>query len=351
MASGPKRHYCVMVLAFQPPLDPMLARLKEEIPKGEGWLYEPKWDGFRALVFAAGDSIEMFSRDRKPLGRYFPELLPALTAALPAGAIADGEIVITGGHGLEFDSLLQRIHPAASRIALLAEQTPASFVIFDLMGLGEDDLRSQPLATRREKLHGIFGKPQLPSTGRGTNVTLTPQTSDFDEASEWFIGLESLGLDGLIAKQAGAPYSPGERTMVKIKHRRTADCVVGGYRLSKSKDGVGSLLLGLYDDEGTLHLVGHTSSFKAAERRDLLQTLKPLEKETGFEGGRAPGGPSRWAAQKDQSWVPLDPVLVCEVSYEYMQGVRFRHATRLLRWRDDKGPRACTLDQVLVSRG
>jgi ATP-dependent DNA ligase len=238
-----------------------------------------------------------------------------------------------------------RIHPAASRVAKLAEEIPASFVVFDLLALGSDDLRTTPFEERRRKLEANF-TVQTPSKEPGSQVFLTPQTADPDEATIWFKGFEDLGLDGIVAKRADLHYVAGERVMLKIKHLRTADCVVGGYRLSKGGDGVGSLLLGLYDEDGTLHYIGHTSSFKAKERRELLEELKPLEGGSSFGSGRTPGGPSRWSGGKETEWVSLEPVLVCEVSYDHLQGDRFRHAARLLRWRQDKPPQECTFEQL-----
>jgi ATP-dependent DNA ligase len=335
-----------MNLPVGPPVSPMLAKLKPEIPRGEGWTYEPKWDGFRAIVFRDGDELHIGSRDGKPLERYFPELVEPLTKSLPERCVVDGEVVIAGPKGLEFETLLLRIHPAASRVKMLSVEHPASFVAFDLLALGDHDLTKEPLAARRAKLEEMLPEVKTNETPGSLQVLLTPSTADPEEASVWFQGLEALGLDGIVAKRDDSIYSPGERTMVKIKHQRTADCVVGGYRVHKSGDGVGSLLLGVYDDEGTLHYVGHTSSFKADERRELLQQLRELEGEGGFGSGRTPGGPSRWAQAKDQSWTPLQPVLVCEVAYDYMQGARFRHAARLLRWRQDREPQSCTFAQL-----
>jgi len=340
------RNHGVMALPFSPPLDVMLARLSKEIPAGEGWLYEPKWDGFRALVFRDSEEVHVQSRDRKPLERYFPELLPALQEALPQSCVVDGEVVVTTPKGLAFDLLQMRIHPAQSRVTMLSEQYPVSYVAFDLLALGSQDLRETELSERRQLLEDALGPAALPPQETRTSVVLSPQTADPAEAQEWFMGLEKVGLDGIIAKRAESLYLPGKRAMIKVKHQRTADCVVGGYRLSKTKDGVASLLLGLYDDEGTLHYIGHTSSFNAAERRRLLAELAPLEGGESFGGGRAPGGPSRWAPSMEKSWVSLEPVLVVEVTYDYLQGDRFRHATGLVRWRDDKEPRDCTFEQL-----
>ncbi len=336
-----------MALPLAPPLDPMLSKSQPEIPKGDGWIYEPKWDGFRAIVFKDGKDVHIASRDHKPLERYFPELPDALRETLPARCIVDGEVVIAREQGLDFDVLLQRIHPAESRIRKLAAETPASFVAFDILALATKDLTATPIEKRREALEKILGAGGTTADlGPGTQVIITPQTDDFDIASDWFVGFEDLGLDGIVAKRAGSPYTPGDRTMVKVKHLRDADCVVGGYRLSKKGDGVGSLLLGLYSDDGVLHYVGHTSSFKAPERRALLERLRELEGGESFGQGRTPGGPSRWSAGRDTSWVSLDPVLVCEVAYERLQSGRFRHSARFLRWRPDKPPAECTFEQL-----
>jgi ATP-dependent DNA ligase len=319
----------------------MLAKLQTDIPRGEGWLYEPKWDGFRAIVFRDGDAVRIDSRNGQTLDRYFPEVVEQLRAALPERCVVDGEIVIAGERGLDFGRLQQRIHPAASRITRLSVETPASFIAFDLLAIGDEDLRGGPGAERRARL--IAELRATPS------VAITPQTVDADEAAEWFTRYEGAGLDGVIAKQAAQPYVEGERLWVKVKHRRTVDCVVGGYRLAIAAGaGVASLLLGLYDGEGRLHLVGHTSSFKADERRALLEKLRPLEGGESFGGGRTPGGPSRWTqGKRDESWTAVSPVLVCEVSFDYMQGERFRHAARFHHWRTDKDPRDCTFDQLV----
>jgi ATP-dependent DNA ligase len=325
----------------------MLAKLEREIPRGDGWLYEPKWDGFRAIVFRDLDEVEIQSRDSRPLARYFPELVPALREAFPAGSIVDGEIVIAGPDGLEFDALQLRLHPAESRVRRLAAEIPASFVAFDLLAEGGADLRERRLAERRSRLAAMLGREaseHLPT--RTTAVLLTPQTGDADEAAGWFERLERIGLDGVVAKRADQRYVAGQRVMVKVKHQRTAECVVAGYRLSKSGDGVGSLLLGLYDEAGELRFVGHTSAFRAAERRELLERVRPLETRSSFSGERIPGMQSRWSAGRDLAFVPLEPTLVCEVTYDHMQGDRFRHATGFVRWRPDRDPRDCTFEQV-----
>lgn len=330
-----------MRLPVLPPVSPMLARLADALPEGEGWRYEPKWDGFRAIVFRDRAALELTSRNGQPLARYFPELVRALEEALPARCVVDGEIVVAGEGGLDFDALLQRVHPAASRIARLAKETPASFVAFDLLALGADDLRPLPFHARRAALERILGQ--------SPRVRLTPQTGALALARRWFQSFEGAGLDGVVAKRAEQPYVEGERVMVKVKHRRTADCVVGGYRRAK-RGGVGSLLLGLYDDAGTLDYVGHTSSFDAKTRAALGEKLAPLEGGTPFGEGRAPGGPSRWRRAESAEWVSLTPTLVCEVAFDHLQGPRFRHATRFLRWRPDKRPDECTFAQLAPAR-
>ena len=345
-----------MSLPFEPPLSPMLAKLQEKIPEDDGWLYEPKWDGFRAIVFRDDRGARVFSRDNKSLDRYFPELQPALLEALPEDTVVDGEVVLADEKGLDFDSLQLRIHPAASRVKMLSEQIPASFVAFDLLACRGKDLRDEPLSRRCSELHaalrhsdsidaGAAPRDVVAALRPGPRVVLTPNTDDAELCARWFEEWESIGLDGVIAKRLELGYMPGERVMVKVKHRRTADVVVGGYRLNKAGDGIGSLLLGLYD-EGELHYVGHTSSFKAAEKRELLGMLKRYEGGTSFGGGRAPGGPSRWSQGREANWVPLRPELVCEVSYDFLQGRRFRHAATFVRWRDDKRPEECLFDQL-----
>ncbi len=334
-------------LPFVPPLEHMLARLEPEIPAGDGWLYEPKWDGFRALVFYDGRDVYLQSRDLKPLSRYFPELADALAGLLPRPLVLDGEIVIATDHGLDFDALQLRLHPAESRIRLLASQTPASFVAFDLLADGPEDLRKWPFGERRQRLEArVRGLP--------SPLHLTPETRDRSRAQDWFARFEGAGLDGVVAKRLEQRYEPGVRGWVKVKHLRTVDCVVGGFRWAtgSAEASVGSLLLGLYDEHGVLHHVGHTSSFKAAERKALVEKLRPLITEDGSDGfgqGRTPGTPSRWARDRDTSWVRLRPELVCEVTFDYLQGPRFRHAATFRRWRQDKPARACTFDQIGVT--
>ncbi len=342
-----------MSLPFAPPIPPMLAKLASEVPAGEGWLYEPKWDGFRAVVFRDGDDVYLQSRELKPLDRYFPELAAPLRAALPARAVLDGEIVIAGADGLDFEALLLRIHPAASRVAKLAAETPASFVAWDLLALGDEDLRRTPLAERRVRLEQALAAAAAP-------VHLTPATTDRATALDWFARFEGAGLDGVIAKRLDEPYRPGKRAMTKVKHQRTADCVVAGFRWHKDGDGtlVGSLLLGLYDADGVLHHVGIAASFTRTRRAELAAELAPFRRNAladhpwrewgGAEAAsqRMPGGSSRWNRGKDLSWVPVRPELVCEVAYDHLQGTRFRHATHFLRWRPDKSPASCRYDQL-----
>jgi ATP-dependent DNA ligase len=341
-----------MALPFKPPLEPMLAKLAGEIPDGDGWLYEPKWDGFRALVFRDGDDVFIQSRDLKPLNRYFPELEGPLKAALPARAVLDGEIVIAGADGLDFEALLQRIHPAASRVARLASETPASYVAWDLLAEGESDLRATPLRERRSRLERAV-RADGP-------IHLTPATTDRATARDWFERFEGAGLDGVVAKRLDDAYHAGQRTMVKVKHQRTADCVVAGFRWHKDGPGelVGSLLLGLYDAEGVLHHVGIAASFNRARRAELARELAPLRSDAlaghpwrewrvGESGEqRRPGATSRWNRGKDLTWEPLRPERVCEVAYDHLQGTRFRHATHFLRWRPDKRPSDCRYDQL-----
>jgi ATP-dependent DNA ligase len=341
---------------IEPPIEPMLAKLTEALPEGEGWMFEPKWDGFRALVFRDGDRVYIQSRDLKPLDRYFPELPPSLAASLPARCVVDGEIVIATEHGLDFDLLQLRLHPAASRVQKLAAETPSSFVAFDLLAVDGRDLRDSPQAARRTALEKALA-------GASGRVHLTPCTRDRAVAREWFHRFEGAGLDGVIAKHESTTYQPGKRVMAKVKHARTADCVVAGFRWHKGGEGerVGSLLLGLFDDRGRLHHLGVTSSFTLAQRRALVKELEPLRKDAlanhpwrewaeAMGGGtRMPGGQSRWSAGKDLSWEPLRVERVCEVKYDHLQGDRFRHAATFLRWRDDKRPADCRYDQLDVT--
>jgi ATP-dependent DNA ligase len=332
----------------------MLAKLARQLPEGEGWLYEPKWDGFRTLVFRDGDEVYLQSRDEKPLNRYFPELLAPLKAQLPPQAVLDGEIVITGEGGLEFESLLQRIHPAASRVAMLAQQTPASVVWWDLLALDGQDLRQAPFSQRRQLLEENLARARAP-------VHLTPATRDRALALDWFTRFEGAGLDGVVAKRLDQSYQPGERAMVKVKHERTADCVVAGFRWHKNGPGtmIGSLLLGIYDSTGSLQHVGIAASFSTKYRQELVQELAPLREnaladhpwrrwrvDSEHFGKRMPGATSRWNRDKDLSWEPLRPERVCEVAYDHLQGSRFRHATHFRRWCPDKRPQDCRYDQL-----
>ena len=332
-----------MNFPFQPPVEPMLASPADEIPVGDGWRYEPKWDGFRAIVFKDGQEVVINSRKGQPLQRYFPELVELFQQRLPDRCVVDGEMIIAGPKGLEFDSLQLRLHPAASRVNKLSKEIPAQFVAFDILYEGQDDLREKPLTERRARLERAV------SSDEGS-MFLTPHSAKAEDARDWFQRFEGAGLDGIIAKRAELPYVFGERVMVKVKHHRTADCVVGGYREYKH-GGVGSLLLGLYDEGGVFHHVGHTSSFKVKERKELVAKLQPYVIEQpgadgGFGEGRTPGAPSRWSAGKDLSWIPMRPELVVEVEFDYMQGDRFRHGATFVRWRTDKAPRQCTYDQL-----
>jgi len=339
-----------------PPIEPMLARIADEIPTGPGFLYEPKWDGFRAIVFRGTGDVFIQSRDLRPLDRYFPELHEEFLRRLPDGCVVDGEIVIATPHGLDFDALQLRLHPAASRAARLAKETPASFVAFDLLAVDGRDLRTLPQAERRALLERAFAALTPP-------IHLTPMTRDRAVAAEWLSRFEGAGLDGVMAKPEHGIYEPGKRAMIKIKHARTADCVVAGFRWHKAgkQELVGSLLLGLYDDRGALHHVGVTSSFTMAKRKELARELEPLRTgafdahpwrewaEAGGQAQRMPGGQSRWSAGKDLSWEPLRVERVCEVKYDHMQGDRFRHAAIFQRWRPDKPPAACRYDQLEVT--
>jgi ATP-dependent DNA ligase len=333
-------------LPVRPPFPPMEARPAARLPTGEGWLYEPKWDGFRCLAFRKGGTIALQSKSGQPLGRYFPELVEAFASLPPRRFVLDGEIVIETGVGFDFDALLQRIHPAASRIRKLARETSATFHAFDLLvDVRGGSLAGRPLAERRERLEALFAK--IPEGGR---VVLSPATPDRAAAERWLRDLGRGGLDGVIAKLAGSPYLSGEREgMVKVKRVRTADCVVGGFRWaqegSRNQGQIGSLLLGLYDAVGRLDHVGFSSSFTAEERRELEPVLLPLREPPGFTG-KAPGGPSRWSQGRSTEWEPLRPERVCEVRYDHFSGDRFRHGTKFLRWRLDKKPEQCTFDQV-----
>lgn len=333
------------MLAVPPPVAPMLAKLEHELPLGDGYVYEPKWDGFRCIVFRDGREIELHSRNERPLTRYFPELLAPLAGALPGSAVVDGEVVIAGSDGLDFDALLQRLHPAESRVRKLATATPASFVAFDLLASGETDTRPLPFSERRLLLEQALGSARPP-------VHLTPSTTDPRIALDWFSRFEGAGLDGVVAKRADLPYREGERVMVKVKHERTADCVVGGWR-RHSHGGVGSLLLGLHDDGGVLHRVGVCSGFSAARRQELLGELEPYALGAGAwhpwlmdDGTTDPQPQSRWSRERDTTWEPLRPALVCEVAYDHLQGPRFRHATSFRRWRPDRAPESCTFSQL-----
>jgi ATP-dependent DNA ligase len=334
-----------------PPVSPMLAKPISQIPPGQ--LYEPKWDGFRSIIFRDGDEVEIGSRNERPMTRYFPEVVEAVLANFPPRAVIDGEIVVadTARNTLDFEALQQRIHPAASRVKLLSEQTPASFIAFDLLALGDDDLTQRPLLERREQLERALAKAAPP-------VHLTPATRDLDTARQWFDQFEGAGLDGLIAKGLDLTYQPDKRVMSKIKHERTADCVVAGYRLHKSgPDAIGSLLLGLYDNRGVLASVGVVGALPMATRKSLFSELQPWVTTfdghpwnwaAQLEGERTPrkNEGSRWNAKKDLSFVPLRPERVVEVRYDYMEGVRFRHTAQFVRWRPDREPESCTYDQL-----
>lgn len=363
-------------IVLTPPIEPMLAKVADELPHGEGFLFEPKWDGFRAIVFRKGGEVVIQSRDLRPLDRYFPELAKSLCELLPRGCVIDGEIVVATRSGLDFDALQQRLHPAASRVARLARETPASFVAFDLIAAGGKSTMALPQSERRSRLEQLLGSVKPP-------VYLTPMTRDRAVAADWLVRFEGAGLDGVMAKPQDAPYQPGKRTMVKIKHARSADCVVAGFRWYKeTRDAVGSLLLGLHDEAGVLQHVGVTSAFTMDVRRQLADELEHLRKNAmadhpwrdwatalasdadampgesqdsrrmpgeSQDARRMPGARSRWSGGKDLSWEPVRPQKVCEVKYDHLQGDRFRHATQFLRWRQDKRPEDCRYDQLEVA--
>jgi ATP-dependent DNA ligase len=350
-----------MRLAVPPPVLPMLAKRVDEIPEGEGWIFEPKWDGFRALVFRDGDEVLIQSRDEKALDRYFPELHGPIKSQLPAKCVLDGEIVIATSRGLAFEALQLRIHPAASRVKMLAKDSPASMVFWDILCDGDSDLRGVPFRERRLRLESVLAGATPP-------IHLTPRTADRAAAADWFRRFEGAGLDGVMAKPASGLYEPNKRVMLKVKHERDCDCVVAGFRWHKNghATAVGSLLLGLYDESGGLQHVGVCASFTDKTRRDLVGHLAPYREnalaahpwahwagdgaadEDHAGGRRMPGGKSRWSQGKDLSWEPLRAELVVEVAYDHMQGTRFRHTAQFRRWRTDKQPSDCTYAQLEV---
>jgi ATP-dependent DNA ligase len=333
-------------MLLKPPLPPMEARSVEEIPAGHGWQYEPKWDGFRCIAFRNREQIHLQSKAGQPLARYFPDIVDAI-AKLPAQEfILDGELVVPISGALSFDELQLRLHPAASRVQKLARAHPALYIIFDLLGEDQRSYLKQTLRERRHLLERFTGL----NLRSAKNIWLSPTTTDYGVASDWF---RKAGgdLDGVIAKRLDAAYASGERTAaVKVKQIRTADCVVGGFRYARGVRLIGSLLLGLYGDDGLLHHVGFTSAFKASERRALTRKFEALKKPPGFSGS-APGGPSRWSTDRTDEWEPVSPEVVVEVSYDHFTGGRFRHGTKFLRWRPDKEPRQCTMDQVEQREG
>src|SRR5581483_11987724 len=350
---GPS-HNDPMKLPVQPPVKPMLAKLSRDLPEGDGLLYEPKWDGFRCIVFRDGHEVTLGSRNEKPMDRYFPELCDSLRTNLPDRCVVDGEIVIATDHGLDFDALQMRIHPAESRVKKLSAEIPSSFVAFDLLALDDTDLREEPFATRRAQLEKMGKKFKPP-------VYVTPLTDDVTLAGNWFERFEGAGLDGVVVKRKDLHYCEDQRVMLKVKHQRTCDCVVAGFRWHKSGGVIGSLLLGLHDGDGNLHHVGVAGAFTMARRKELVDELEPYRENAldghpwaewveaiTASGGRMPGGLSRWSQGKDMSWEPLRPELVCEVSYEHMQGDRFRHAAHFQHWRPDRDPKSCTYDQLEV---
>lgn len=339
-------------LPVTPPVSPMLARLAREVPADEDLVFEPKWDGFRAIVFRGGDDVEIHSRGERSFTRYFPELLPVLVEQLPPRCVLDGEIVVRGERGLDFALLQARIHPAASRVDRLAAETPAEYVAFDLLALGDRDLRPEPFATRRRLLEEVLSDRRPP-------LRLTPATTDHEVARRWLERFTGAGLDGVVGKDPRQAYQEGKRSMLKIKREHTAECVVGGYREHASGEGAGSLLLGLYDGRGVLHHVGVASGFGAARRREILDAVGPRELPSyeghPWEGWRdeaaharqlLPGAPSRWSGRRESTWRPVRPELVVEVRYEHLQGPRFRNPARLVRWRPDRDPPSCTFAQL-----
>ena len=348
-----------MDLPVNPPVLPMLAKRVDDIPAGDTWIFEPKWDGFRALVFRDGDEIQIQSRDEKPLNRYFPEVVEALRQQLPVRCVLDGEIVIVKSGGLDFEALQLRLHPAESRVKLLSKQIPASIVFFDLLSEGDRDLRGEPFEKRRQELEAALASAAPP-------IHLTPATRESNVAADWFRRFEGAGLDGVMAKPVSGTYEPNKRVMLKVKHERDCDCVVAGFRWYKKgeRTAVGSLLLGLFSDSGALEHVGVCASFTAEKRRELAEFLAPYRQDAlvnhpwkqwaeyaptdGEAGHRLPGGQSRWSQGKDLSWEPLRPELVVEVAYEHMQGTRFRHMAQFRRWRTDKKPSECTYAQLEV---
>jgi ATP-dependent DNA ligase len=326
---------------FDPPISPMEAKVRTTWPE-DGWAYEPKWDGFRAVAWSGEGRLD--SRNQRPLLRYFPELQAALDQ-LPGGTVVDGEVVVVTDDHLDFDALQNRIHPAQSRVDMLAETTPAELVSFDLLAYQGTDLRGAPFHERRTQLETLF-------KGLGPPWNLTPSTTDLEEGKRWFGEYEAAGCDGIVAKRLDGTYVESKREMVKIKHRRTVDCVVGGYRIHKDGGKIGSILLGLYNDEGDLHFIGHCSGFSNADRVEILGQLEQIKSADSFgDEVRRPGQESRWSAGKDLSWIPVTPGVVAEVSYDQLTGARFRHATRFERWRPDKDAAECTMDQLVRPEG